>query len=186
MAKWCLYCKAKTLKKITDTGQFIFDLGRMVYSTRYDCIGIYASCYGSYTYCKICMKMMSAGKLLSGASVWIHHVMTYHAKIPTQSPSESYKNLRISTFINCMSLNYDIAPKLFSVFPQLLVLSVNEKLSYHTNSSEEALNAIYSDIRNRNYSCKLCSVEYDVFPTLKLVHRHFKVCYVAVEVRNKN
>ncbi len=176
--KWCEYCKAKTLKKSSHNGGFIFDMDRMAYFTKYNCTGLSEGCYGSYIRCVLCEKIMSAGKLSGNSLVWVHHIIQHHPQITIQSPFETSRNLRININIDgCMRHDYE--PALLTMFPQLIVLSVDDTLTYYIEHQEEILSTIYADIRNRNYSCKLCSMEYDSFPTLKVVHNHVKKCVIA-------
>lgn len=162
-------------------GRFLFDLNRIIYSTHYNCTGMLENCYKSYIYCELCAEIMIDGNLPTGASAWACHVAHYHSQILAVTPLRFVKNLLIEVDSNdIINLDIRITPDVLAVFPQLLALSADRKLVYDVGpqyNEEEFLSIIFADIRGRNYSCKLCLMEYDSFPTLKLVHRHLRNCF---------
>lgn len=177
--KSCPDCARKELAKIAGRRNYIFDLNRMAYSTTY-----HSSC-GVYLYCKLCTGMFKASSSTLGASEWDYHMYVAHQNV-TITAASLQENDRIK-FIGARGdhLMYNsVGGKLYIVFPQLLsITAINRHVYYIANQSEMELeDMVFADVQGNDYICRLCSQEYDSFPTLKMVHRHFKYCLIASQL----
>lgn len=184
MVKLCPSCDGVELKKVGGERSFLYDLNRIVYTEDYHCPQYFGKCYGSYLYCKICMEMISVNAE-GNRRKWASHLRKQHQKIFI-TPSTADQSLNITIFLDShiQVKDYSAFLVLFAKLPQLLALTTADKHVYYREdqSDGELVNVIRDDIMNSNYSCRLCSMDYDSFPTLKLVHRHLRRCIIASQL----
>lgn len=106
-------------------------------------------CGDYYAYCNLCSILINE-----------FGVTKHELKHPKQN------TVARENFYRFDQINGDLSESIYILYPQLYTMSA--ELPFTVEDP-------FMSYRN-NYSCALCDMDYDAFPSLKRVRRHLRVC----------
>ena len=170
--KLCPTCRSMgTMVKISRKEWSSIDLGIAVYYDKYFCPSSICKCLTIYAYCKICRMFMP----YSYPDI-MHHEIDNHSRL-MNGPMIDFPFIIVGNIESITNMNYRVMRKLCSIYPQFPTIVATQKQICSFDSDDKVLEEIIANLPFGTYECRLCSREYDTFPTEKQVNRHFKYCF---------
>lgn len=178
--KNCLVCRNTKLKRVTYGGGCAW-IHRRVFYIPYICNTSGGVCREYYYYCIICMKLVDGDGLRP-------HEDKYHRK-KMDYDQDIFKVNVIN--IKIVSFQTNTIMSLHNRNMQLFLLKLDKKVNYDISNKcpfdylhkMEMECEIKKLLFHNNYSCILCGMYYETFPSDKLVIKHLKSCKIAEEIR---
>lgn len=176
--KSCPTCRSVgTMTKISRKKWSSQNLDEAVYYDKYFCCSITCKCMTLYMYCKICREFAPHSFV-----DMVRHERNKHPRFGV----EQAMNAPFIIERDVGGTIPRIMRRLCSNYPQFPTIIATQKQIIRLDEDDNMLGEIISNLPFREYECRLCSREYDAFPTEKQVSRHFKTCPVAIEIRKSN